>query len=247
VKIQSLKSPATLLFILVLLSCINAKSTGFKKPTASNQNKEKEKATSGKKEKKKFSATIKNVSPYPTKAIKEMEISIPGPDTALISVFAKKLKTFAVENKYSTKYCFLLDVSIPGGRNRFFVYDLEKNTIIYSALVAHESCSETSRSGLKSSSGATTGCRSLGKYKVGEFYQGIYGKSYRLYGLDDNNSGAYKKGVVIHSYGCVPDKEIYPMTICNSLGSPMVSYQFFQKLSAIIGKSERPVLLWIYG
>ncbi len=67
------------------------------------------------------------------------------------------------------------------------------------------------------------GCSSLGKYKIGEKYRGQYGKSYKLYGLENTNSNAYKRAIVLHGFSCVPDEEIYPGVVCNSLGCAMVS------------------------
>lgn len=159
---------------------------------------------------------------------------------------ANEIGNYASQHGYSTKYCFLIDMSIPSGRNRFFVYDLEDNSVAYSGLVAHGCCNETFMSHPKFSNSSNSGCSSLGKYKVGAFYTGKYGASYRLYGLDNSNSNAFQRGVVIHGYDCVPDKEIYPMVLCNSLGCPMVSYNFFDRLSHIINHSEKPIVLWIY-
>jgi len=167
-------------------------------------------------------------------------------NTTVMSVLGDKAYDYAVNNDLSPEYCFLIDMSLPSGRKRFFVYDLAKRSVTYSGLVAHGSCNETFASHPKFSNSMNTGCSSLGKYKVGEFYRGKYGNSFRLYGLDNSNSNAFKRGVVIHGYDCVPDEEIYPMVLCNSLGCPMVSYRFFNKLSQLIKQSKKPILLWVY-
>lgn len=177
----------------------------------------------------------------------EKEEPTPSPEnTTILNILTKKINNYAIQNDLSTEYCFLVDMSLPSGRNRFFIYDLKKNTIINSGLVSHGSCNETFLARPRFSNATSSGCSSLGKYKVGEFYKGKYGKSFRLYGLDDCNSNAYKRAVVIHGYDCVPDKEIYPRVLCNSFGCVMVSYNFFDKISRIIGKSEKPIVLWIY-
>ena len=163
-----------------------------------------------------------------------------------LNFFGDQANDFASRNGFSTQYCFLIDMSIPSGRNRFFVYDLQKQTIYMSALVAHGCCNTTFISKPKFSNAANSGCSSLGKYKVGELYNGKYGKSLRLYGLDNSNSNAFKRGVVIHGYKDVPDKEIYPQVLCNSLGCPMVSFSFFSKVTNLVQKSDKPILLWIY-
>lgn len=162
------------------------------------------------------------------------------------STRANRLKVYAEQKGFSSQYCFLVNMNLPSGRNRFFVYDLEKNSVVYSGLVAHGSCNETFMSRPRFSNANGSGCSSLGKYKVGEFYRGKYGKSFRLHGLENSNSNAYGRAVVIHAYYCVPDMEIYPRVLCNSFGCPMVSESFFDRLSRIIDNSERPILLWIY-
>jgi hypothetical protein len=137
-------------------------------------------------------------------------------------------------------------MSIKSGKNRFFVYDLKTGEVALAGLVAHGSCNTQFLSQARFSNAPDCGCSSLGKYKVGSFYMGEYGKSYRLYGLDNSNSNAFKRGVVIHGHDCVPDEEIFPRVLCNSFGCPMVSVSFFEKLSGIINASEKPILLWVY-
>ena len=176
----------------------------------------------------------------------------PGNETArpiYISPFisrASQARNYAMENDFSGSYCFFLDMSIPSGRKRFFVYDLEKNIVIMSGLVAHGSCGDTFSSEARFSNMPGHGCSSLGKYKIGEQYRGQYGKSYKLYGLENTNSNAYKRAVVLHGFSCVPDQEIYPRVVCNSLGCTMVSPGFFEKLASIIDRSKKPIVLWIY-
>lgn len=237
---------------VALASCINAESSSLEKSAPSTQQKHKIAVKKEKKKsilfKKKKNTLVKTPEPVKEKVVKkEKPVVAPAPNLVLLNVFAKNVKSYAIQNKYSTKYCFLIDMSMPSGANRFFVYDLEKSSIVYSALVAHGSCNETFLSHPRFSNAINTGCSSLGKYKVGELYNGKYGKSYRLYGLDNSNSTAYKRGVVIHAYNCVPDKEIYPAVLCNSFGCPMVSYTFFAQLSQIITRSDKPILLWIYS
>lgn len=157
-----------------------------------------------------------------------------------------EINSYVKQKGYSAKYCFLIDMSLPSGKNRFFIYDLEENSIAYAALVAHGCCNETFISHPRFSNSSGSGCSSVGRYKVGEFYNGQWGPSFRLYGLDNSNSNAYQRGVVIHGHDCVEDHEIYPRVLCNSFGCPMVSYSFFNTISRIIHHSDKPILLWIY-
>ena len=177
---------------------------------------------------------------------KEEQTAASPENVAVRNLIAKKALEYSAKNNLSTEYCFLVDMSLPSGRNRFFVYDLTKHSIVYSGLVAHGSCNETFLARPRFSNESRSGCSSFGKYQVGQFYTGKYGKSYRLTGLDNTNSNAYNRAVVIHGYNCVPDKEIHPQVLCNSLGCVMVSYKFFDKISRLISKSGKPILLWVY-
>lgn len=160
---------------------------------------------------------------------------------------AQEIKIYAQKNGYSTRYCFLLDMRIESGLKRFFVYDLIKNSVDFSGLVAHGSCDQNFLKEARFSNTPGGGCTSIGIYKVGHAYKGQYGKAYKLYGLQNSNSNAFNRAIVLHSLSCIPDEESYPKPICNSSGCPMVSIAFLKKLSSIIDKSEKPVLLWVYN
>ncbi|PWT70393.1 MAG: hypothetical protein C5B59_20710 [Bacteroidetes bacterium] len=163
------------------------------------------------------------------------------------TAYLGQVERFAEQNKYSTDYFFFIDMGICSGRNRFFVYDRRKDSVTLSGLVSHGSCNTHYLDQAKFSNIVNCGCSSLGRYKVGASYRGEFGKAYRLYGLDSTNSNAFKRGIVLHSFGPIPDKEIYPETLCNSFGCPMVSRNFLAKLSDIIDNSDKPILLWVYN
>lgn len=146
---------------------------------------------------------------------------------------------------FNNSVVFLLDMSIPSGRERFFVYHLKKDSIIYSGLVTHGSCNSLFLEGRKYSNVEGSGCTSLGKYKIGKSYHGQYGLAWKLYGLEKSNSNAYKRYVVLHSHSCVPDQEMDD-ELCQSLGCPTVSPNFLKTIKPILDKSDKPVLMWIY-
>jgi hypothetical protein len=89
------------------------------------------------------------------------------------------------------------------------------------------------------------GCTSLGKYKVGNSYNGKFGLAFKLHGLDATNNNAFARFVVLHSHDCVPDSEVNG-EICQSNGCPTVSPAFLQQLKTVITSAKKPVLLWIY-
>jgi len=159
------------------------------------------------------------------------------------AVFARD---YISEHGFNSKQCFLVDMRIPSGKNRFFVYDLEMDTIEIAGLVAHGSGITGNSETPVFSNIPNSNCTSLGKYKIGNSYNGKFGLAYKLYGLEHTNSKAFKRFVVLHAHGCVPNSEVYPLPICESWGCPTVSPDFLNALSSCIKESGAPILLWIY-
>lgn len=155
-------------------------------------------------------------------------------------------RQFALQNGLSSHYVFLIDMRLPSGKKRFFVYDFTKDSLIITGLVAHGSCNTSYMAEPAFSNALNSGCSSLGRFKVGGAYQGRFGKAFKLYGLDSSNANCYERAIVLHAYKHVPDVEVYPRPICNSLGCPMISYHFLETLSQLLKKERKPVLLWIY-
>ncbi|MEZ0129891.1 murein L,D-transpeptidase catalytic domain-containing protein [Flavobacterium sp. LBUM151] len=147
---------------------------------------------------------------------------------------------------YNAKIAFFVDMKIKSGKNRFFVYDLVNDKILDEGLVANGSGSETKvRGELQFSNEPNSNSTSLGKYIVGKSYKGMFGKSYRLSGLDETNSNALKRAIVLHAYSAVPEEE-QDHYISNSHGCPMVSENFFKRLEKIIDTSKSSIILNVY-
>ncbi len=155
-------------------------------------------------------------------------------------------KEYATDHGYEPTRCFLIDMRLPSGKNRFFVYNLEADTVEIAGLVTHGKGSENESGNLIFSNTANSNCTSLGKYKIGRAYNGSFGLSYKLMGLDKTNSKAFNRSVVLHSYCGVPKEEVYPAPICVSEGCPAVSPAFFAQLKTYMDESPEPILLWIY-
>lgn len=163
----------------------------------------------------------------------------------LLKEQAGSVLAFAKKNNYNTGLCFLVNMNIASGTNRFFVYDLDKDTVSDAGLVTHGRCNKNWLTGRQYDNKIGCGCTSLGKYKVGKPYQGRFGLAYKLYGLDTTNNNAFKRFVVLHAHDCVPDEEVNPYPICQSDGCPTVSPAFLKKLAALIDASPKPILLSI--
>lgn len=192
---------------------------------------------------------IKSKPPEVMKARLPVLVTVPA-STAHLKKLHTKAATLAAwcrRNNLNAEHCFLMDMSLPSGSNRFFVYNLRKQLIEAEALVTHGNGSETGNEALVFSNVPGSNCTSLGKYKVGNAYMGRFGQAYKLHGLSATNNKAFERFVVLHGHTCVPNSEVFPQQICLSQGCPTVSPEFLKTLGNYISKSARPVLLEIYN
>lgn len=163
-----------------------------------------------------------------------------------INTKADEIKTFLQKNsKYNQEVFFLLDMKISSNKYRFFVFDVKKNEITDSGLVAHGSGSQTETDELKFSNTDGSLMTSLGKYHIGNSYNGTFGKAYKMYGLDSTNSNAYIRNIVLHSHQKMPYEE-QKTPIILSWGCPMVNKKFYLRIQNILDKSDKDVLMYIY-
>ena len=158
---------------------------------------------------------------------------------------------FCKAKGFDTERCFLVDMKIHSGKNRFFVWDFNENKAVHSGLCCHGSGKgESTGSAPVFSNEEGSHCTSLGKYRIGERSHSRYGINihYKLHGLEPTNSNAYKRIVVLHSFDPVPANEIYPLHLPMgfSLGCPVVSNSMMRNLDEYLKQTEKPVLLWIY-
>jgi L,D-transpeptidase catalytic domain len=179
------------------------------------------------------------------KASNPGEHKLPDNSKEKMQLKAAEARIFTLQKNYNENMCFLVDMSLPSGQNRFFVYDLKKDSLQKSGLVTHGRCNQYWLAGRKYGNTVGCGCTSLGKYKIGLSYNGKFGLAFKLYGLDKTNDNAFDRFVVLHAHNCVPEKEVVD-DICQSDGCPTVAPGFLQQLKYIINASKKPVLLWIY-
>lgn len=154
-------------------------------------------------------------------------------------------KLFVNKNNYNKQFCFFVDMSLPSGSPRFFIFDLKKDSIVNAGLVAHGNCNQYWLEGRKYGNVIGCGCTSLGKYRIGKSYYGKFGLAYKLYGLDSTNNNAFSRYIVLHSHSCVPEIERQD-DICQSNGCPTVNPSFLKILQAKVDVSGQSVLLWIF-
>jgi hypothetical protein len=94
----------------------------------------------------------------------------------------------------------IVDFSKPSSEPRFFVVDLASGNV-ESHLVCHGRGSDPAHSGYleRFSNDFGSYASSNGTYTTGDYYQGKYGLSLRVEGLDATNSNADARAIVIHN------------------------------------------------
>ena len=94
----------------------------------------------------------------------------------------------------------IADFSLPSAMPRFHLIDLLGGTTT-TLLVAHGKGSDPDHSGYLQSFSNVIGsyATSEGAYLTGEYYEGIHGPSRRLIGLDESDSNAEQRAIVIHA------------------------------------------------
>lgn len=157
-----------------------------------------------------------------------------------------EIKNYIKGKEYNQELAIFINFKIPSGKYRYFVYDIAKDKIVQKAVVSHGSGSVVPKSdALQFSNVDGSYQSSLGKYSIGESYIGKFGKAYRLKGLDTTNDNAMQRAIVLHSYGCVPDKESNDPA-CLSLGCPMLSANAFKESARYIDSSKKPIILYAF-
>lgn len=127
----------------------------------------------------------------------------------------QQVKAFCKRRGYSEKYYVLVDYSIPSGKKRFFIYDLQRGKKIHSSYCMHGNGKGNTAAKPKFSNKPGSKCSSLGRYIMVGRGSNSMRNSIRLRGLDLSNSLAEARGILIHSAGRVTrfkgDKKYIPL------------------------------------
>src|SRR5919112_3340059 len=93
----------------------------------------------------------------------------------------------------------IADFSRPSHDHRFYLLDTASGRVS-NHLVAHGRGSDPDHSGFveRFSNAIGSEASSQGGYRTGDYYQGKYGRSLRLSGLDWSNSNAEARAIVVH-------------------------------------------------
>ncbi|WP_413291224.1 murein L,D-transpeptidase catalytic domain family protein [Bdellovibrio sp. HCB337] len=95
------------------------------------------------------------------------------------------------------EYVVIIDYGAPSTERRFFYINL-RSGIVEKYYVSHGRGSGESNYATKFSNIKNSKQTSLGIYLTGETYDGKYGETLRMYGLQNSNDQAYNRDIVMH-------------------------------------------------
>ena len=115
-------------------------------------------------------------------------------------LFARAKAALDQHRIYARDSIGIVDFSKPSSEPRFYVVDLASGNV-ESHLVCHGRGSDPAHSGYleRFSNEFGSYASSNGAYTTGDYYQGKYGLSLRVNGLDWSNSNADARAIVIHN------------------------------------------------
>ena len=155
------------------------------------------------------------------------------------------LRAWCQRHDYNTKIAIFVDLSLHSGRNRFVVWDFEKEQPLLVCPVSHGSGSpkphkRTAYAELSNEEGSHLS--SVGRALVAERYEGRYGIAYRLDGLDASNSNLRPRCVVLHSWQYTTSFPIFPLPTVGSFGCPVISRKMMMRLDKILCSHNNVVI-----
>ena len=139
----------------------------------------------------------------------------------------------------------IIDYTRPSNEERFYVLDLNKKKLVYSTRVAHSKNSGLEIP-LEFSDDPNSYQSSLGFFLTLGEYNGAYGYSLRLKGLEENiNANAESRAIVIHGGNIVDDEYIKKYGFAGrSLGCPVLPSALTKE---IVNYIKHGRVLFIYG
>ena len=139
----------------------------------------------------------------------------------------------------------IIDYTKPSNEERFYVLDLNKKKLVYSTRVAHSKNSGLEIP-LEFSDDPNSYQSSLGFFLTLGEYNGAYGYSLRLKGLEENiNANAESRAIVIHGGDIVDDEYIKKYGFAGrSLGCPVLPAALTKE---IVNYIKHGRVLFIYG
>lgn len=167
------------------------------------------------------------------------------------SLYFSEAKDFCKKKKLNQDFFILLDYAAHSGTDRFMIFDFKKQKLIDSFPVSHGCYTspwgeDKSKEKAKLSNVEESHAASKGKYLIAERGISQWGikVKYVLDGLEETNSNARNRFIVLHSWKEIADQAVYPKGTPEGWGCPAISNKNMRKLDALLKKQTKNTLLW---
>ena len=177
--------------------------------------------------------------------VKSVYDSLDIKDKIDYSIFQKAYLGYVQISHKNPGVLIIIDYTKPSNEERFYVLDLNKKKLVYSTRVAHSKNSGLEIP-LEFSDDPNSYQSSLGFFVTLGEYNGAYGYSLRLKGLEENiNANAEDRAIVIHGGDIVEDEYIKKFGFAGrSLGCPVLPNSLTREIIDFIKHGR---VLFIYG
>ena len=177
--------------------------------------------------------------------VKSVYDSLSIKDKIDYSIFQKAYLGYVQISHKNPGVLIIIDYTKPSNEERFYVLDLNKKKLVYSTRVAHSKNSGLEIP-LEFSDDPNSYQSSLGFFVTLGEYNGAYGYSLRLKGLEENiNANAEDRAIVIHGGDIVEDEYIKKFGFAGrSLGCPVLPNSLTREIIDFIKHGR---VLFIYG
>jgi hypothetical protein len=151
-----------------------------------------------------------------------------------VLTLAKKAYNKVQANGYKQRYLAIVDYSLPSTMPRFWIIDMQTNSVNAHTHVAH-GIKSGERYASRFSNTQDSKMSSIGVFITGNVYHGSWGRSLNLHGLEPGfNSNAYQRRIVVHAAPYVP--ATVKTQLGRSWGCLAFNNQVGQKIINILSK-----------
>lgn len=165
--------------------------------------------------------------------------------------YVTEAKHYLAGKRLNQDYCILVDYSIPSSQRRVFLWSFTENKIIFKAHTMHGPGGGSTKEHAVLSNKPGSLCSAPGHFRITHTEGATIKPSFRLVGLDKENSNAYERAIMLHSCGIVDyslkhKEEYLPIDAGWCSGCITISVDEMSFLKGFIKKHPQNIMIWSF-
>ena len=165
--------------------------------------------------------------------------------------YVAEAEQYLAGKELNQDYCILVDYSIPSSQRRVFLWSFKENKIIFKAHTMHGPGGGSTKEHAVLSNEAGSLCSASGHFRITHTEGATIKPSFRLVGLDKENSNAYERAIMLHSCGIVDyslkhKEEYLPVDAGWCSGCITISVDEMSFLKGFIKKHPQNIMIWSF-